>query len=324
MSAFQGFAFKNNLLEATADRQIFTNLGGSPLGDDITLLFNNKRNISSLTVNVSNIAINGYIRFTESETRAVFSNNTKIRLGNTIYYVRDSDGVSEFRLSTTEDLMTPALPFVGVYVRSDEVTLEHISNFSTIRRSTDVNAVQTETLTGFLNQSASILGNTSSTELLLSTENNLDFYKFKKAKAIVRNTNFLSNRLVKINGVVTISDIDNLNISGLTNQKPGLFIYNPSTSSGIRAFSSNDNPWLESQVAPFLETTTNQITIGVLRNATWNTGVTYDPRSFSISLKNSTMFETVVETAIVAKSNFTHKTEMLINGETYSLCLAVD
>jgi len=320
--AFQGFAVKNNLAESSNDRQIITNLGGSPLGDDITLFYNNKRNKSSMTVGLSNI-VGSYIRFDEDLTPAVFSNKTKLIVDDEVYYVRDSNGFNEFRLSTSEDLeQLVDLPPVGTYNRSDEVTLENISNFSKIRRSTDVNAVQTETLTGFLNQSQGILGSTTPTALLTAAEENLDFYRFRNTKAITRLTNFLSPTPSVINGYVRVQDVDNLNSTGLNDVKPGVFIYNPATGGGVRAFSSNDNPW--SQNESYLESSTNKINIGTLRSATWVTGTTYTARPFSITLKNSNIAPTVTETTIVSKNNFTHKVPVVINNETYYLCLQKD
>jgi hypothetical protein len=317
--AFQGFAVKSNLSESTSDRQIITNLGGSPLGDDITLLYNNKRNKSSITVTSDNIALDNYIRFNETDISAVFSNKTKLTINNQIFYVRDSNGLNEFRLSTNSNLSDIAAPLVGVYTRSDAITLENISNFSKIRRSTDVNAVQTETLTGFLNQSASILGSESPTDLLETMEANLDFYKFRSTKSITKVTNFLSSNPNIIRGYVRIQDIDNLNSAGLTNNTPGVFIYNPGTGAGVRAFSSSDNPW--SQNSPYLESSSNNINIGTLRSATWVEGTTYNARAFSLTLKNSSIAPTVTETTIVSKTNFTHKVPVIINNETYYLCL---
>jgi hypothetical protein len=322
MSAFQGFAIKNKLAESSNDRQIISNLAGNPLGDDITLFFNNKRNKSSITVELSNI-VGNYIRFDEGLTLATFSNKTKLTVNNDVYYVRDSNGINEFRLSTTEDLeQLVAVPPVGVYTRSDEITLENISNFSKIRRSSDVNAVQTETLTGFLNQSQSILGDTTPTELLEATEANLDFYRFRNTKAITKLNNFLSPNPTAINGYVRVQDVDNLNSTGLDNTKPGVFIYNPSTGGGIRAFSSNENPWSQSE--SYLESSTNKINIGTLRSATWVTGTTYTARSFGITLKNSSIAPTVTETTIISNNNFTHKVPVIINNETYYLCLQKD
>lgn len=317
--SFQGFAIKNNLGESTADRQIFTNLGGNPLGDDITLLYNNRRNKSSIFVGAENL-IGSYVRFDSNTTPAVFTNKTRITVNNTVYYVRDSNGINEFRLSTQSDLSTLVdFPPIGFYERSNEVTQENITNFSKIRRSTDLNEVQSETLLGFLNQSASILGSTSPTDLLETIEANLDFYKFRRTNAITKLSNFLSNNQTTVSGYIRVQDPDNLNTFGITNDRPGVFIYNPNTGSGIRAFSSNDNPW--SQNGSFLESSTNKINIGTLRNAVWVSGSTYNTKSFSLTLKNSSIAPTVTETNIVAKSNFTHKVPVTVNGELYYLCL---
>lgn len=317
--AFQGFAIKNNLSETTADRQIITNLGGSPLGDDIVLLYNNKRNKSSIFVGSENL-IGSFIRFDENVVQSVFSNKTRLTINNNIYYVRDSNGLNEFRLSTLpnlSDLVT--FPPIGFYERSDEVSQENITNFSKVRRSTDLNAVQSETLTGFLNQSASILGSSTPTNLLENLEANLDFYKFRRNGAITRINSFLSPNNTVIKGYVRVQDIDNLNAFGLNDDRPGIFIYNPTTGSGVRAFSSNDNPW--SQNSGYLESSSNNINVGTLKSAVWVSGSTYTARTFGITLKNSNIAPAVTETTIIAKNNFTHKVPITVNGDTYFLCL---
>lgn len=320
--AFQGFAIKNNLNESTADRQIITNLGGSPLGDDIALLYNNKRNKSTVLVGAENL-IGSYIRFNEDKP-AVFTNNTKITINEGVFYIRDSNGINEFRLSTLSDLSTLVeFPPVGLYERSDEVTFENIDNFSKIRRSTDVNSVQTATLTGFLNESASILGIETPKDLIESFEADLDFFKFRRTTAITQLKNFLSTNPTTISGYVRVQDPDNLNTFGISNDRPGVFIYNPDTGSGVRAFSSNDNPW--AQNGSFLESSTSNINIGTLRVADWTSGTSYSTSSFNITLKNSNIAPPVTPAqTIVAKSNFTHKVPVTINNELYYLCLKIE
>lgn len=323
--AYQGFAIKNNLLEATSDRQIFNNLGGSPLGDDITLFFNNKRNITNLYVDSGNIFGDTIIYDnTTAINPAVYSNKTKLTFNGQTLYVKESNGLNKFKLSTSEDLSTTvSLPLVGFYTRSDEITLENISNFSATRRSTDVNEVQTETLTGYLNQSQGILGSNTPIDLLLSLEGNLDFYKFRRNGAIIKKDSFLSTEKTTIKGYVKIQDVDNVNSFGLTNTSPGLFIYNPITQSGVRAFSSNENPW-DDLTAGYLTAETNKIEIGTLRSSNYSSATGYSARDLVLISKGATFMTSFVSTTIItsgAGKNFTHKTPITVNGETYYLCL---
>lgn len=325
--AYQGFAVKNNLLEASADRQIINNLGGTPLGDDITLLYNNKRNTSTLVVDPTNI--NGSIisfPITINISPAVFTNKTKVIFNNSeTFYVKESNGINEFKLSTLSDLSdTVENPQPGTYTRSDEITLENISNFSAIRRSTDLNAVQTETLTGYLNRSANVLGSSTSIDLLQSIESNLDFYKFKRSNAIIKIGNFLSDNITDIKGYVKIEDSSNVNSSALDDTGPGIFIYNPNTGTGRRAFSSNENPWIETtgQAINYLETFTNKIDVGTLRFSNFDSLTGYSElNNIVIISKNSILTTDVPESTIVSSVNFTHKVPITVNGETYFLCL---
>jgi hypothetical protein len=312
--SFQGFTKKNNLSEAFFDRTIFNNLAGAPEGSDIALLFNNKRNTSSLTITNANIVGNTVVIPGAS---AVFSNRTPIKINSssTQYYVKNSDGINTFQLSTSSDLSTTVDPLgAGTYIRSDEITLDNISNFSLKRRAATSGTVGDFSSGGTSAGSSSIIGTTTPKALLASLEANLAFYTFRKTNTLNKKSNFLGRKTLKTNGVTIIKDPDGLiQVQGITNSGPGLFIYNAETNSGIRAFSSNANPWLDPNNG-YLESTALQITMGKLTIS--------NASGIVLQAKNgATLSSDVSPAQSINAATFTHKVPVTINGETYYLCV---
>jgi hypothetical protein len=314
--SFQGFSIENNLLEAEADRTILNNLSGAPIGDDLSLLFNNNRNVSSLTITPNNI-VNDTIII--SDAQAIFSNKTAIQVGNETYYIKNSNGQNSFKLATLADLSdTVSNPPQGIYIRSDAVTFDNITNFSIIRRNTDVNRVDTDTqLDSSTSARRIFLQGATVRQSFESLERNLDSYNFKKSKSLKINSNFFSEKRIESSGVNVITDIDNINSEGLTDQSPGLFIYNVATNSGIRAFSSSDNPWsFDSELDPSnLIVDTSAISIKEL---------VFNTTELTLNSKSQlpTLIEAVSPQSI--QSNFTHTIPVTINNETYFLCLNLE
>jgi len=313
----QGFVNTNNLKESFSDATVFNNLAGSPEGSDITLLFNNKRNYSSIDVTGLNVAGNT-ISFTA--TLAVFSNHTPVSVNNTTYYVKNSNGINSFQLSTSSALTTTvSSPPIGTYIRSDEITQANITNFS-VKRRTAVNANTgasnvggTQNSKNSISSSSDLLAGGNPKDYLNNFESYLDAYKFRTSKSLIKTSNFLSQKTLKTNGVIIIADPDGVNLSTPTNSTPGLFIYNAATNSGIRAFSSNSNPWADF-VDGFLKTSAVKITAGKLTIST-STGIV-------IQSKNSAALISTVDSTRITTLNFTHKLPVSINGETYYLCLS--
>jgi hypothetical protein len=309
--AYQGFAIEENLSEAVNDRAILNNLGGSPIGDDISLLFNNTRNFSQLVVTVDNVQ-NGRIIF--NGAAAVFSNKNEVQVNSETYYIKDSNGIDRFALSTNENLSdTVAQPPVGTYTRSDEITADNVLNFSRIKRSTNVNAVEGDTggsQTG-VNLSNDFTSQPIKTQIE-TIESNVDRFNFKSSQSIAINKDFLSSRTLESTGATIIRDLDGANNVGLSNTSPGLFIYNPNTGSGIRAFSSSDNPW--SLSGSDLIVSTSDINIKTLNFKTTN---------IVLNSKNSAVLAADVSSTAVSTA-FTHKVPVTVNGETYFLCLTLE
>lgn len=318
--AYQGFAIKKSLEENLQDRNALNNLGGTPIADDIALFFNNKRNVSSVEVTSSNISGNSVII---PNAQSIFSNDTKLSINGLTYYVKNSNGVDQFQLSDNPNVAVTSLvtPPVGTYIRSDEITLQNITNFSKLRRSTDFNRAEEDTRLSYLNQNRTILGSDTGINVLKRVESNLDFYRYKTTKALVSNKTFVGKKLLKVDGTVFIKDPDNRNVEAgaLENSTyPGLFIRDPITGNNVRAFSTNEQPWeaIPNKISPqYLQTTSTQMTIGNLyfNNSTQSLGI-------DLTIKNNSNFLTTISPA-VGITAFTHTVPMTVNGETYYLCL---
>jgi hypothetical protein len=308
--AFQGFELSKNLSESVNDGQILNNLAGSPMGADITLLFNNKRNVSTITVTSANIQ-GSLISFVDRES--VYANKTKITVNGSVYYIKDSNFINQFRLSNNKELNdTVSNPPVGDYLRSDEVTFQNIINYG-----------QSRTFPGIdVDRFGPSGGNFQSTAdpktSIESIEKKLDFYDFRFQKSIKNNFDFFGRELILINGVVRIKDPDgknNLSINdSLDPRKPGLFIYNEAEGKGIRAFSSSENPWADKTT--FLECSSSNVTIGDLFFDVVTQGIRF-------TSKNSAVLANDVTSQIV-NPNFTHKIQVSINNEIYFLCLRLE
>lgn len=307
----QGFTIKNNLAEAFFDRTIFNNLAGSPQGSDISLLFNNMRNTSVLTVTNQHIVGNSVVI---PNAFAVYSNRTQIKVSTSTYYVKNSNGINTFQLSSSPDLVDTVTPVAGNYIRSDAITFENISNFSS-QRTPAAGGAEAGLENINISRETSIydIFDKNLKTLLTEAESNLVFYNFRTLKSLNKKSNFLGNKLLKANGTFIVKDPDGvIQSQGLVNTAPGLFIYNAETNSGIRAFSSTSNPWEES--VSYLETTALQITAGKLTIS--------NPSGLVIQKKGSgTLKENVSPAQPVNNTTFTHKVPVTINGELYYLCL---
>ena len=304
---FQGFTIANNLSESKLDEDIISNLAGTPVGNDIKLFFNNTKNVSTLVVTSAEIT-GSTITFNDQNLLSVFSNKTKISVLSSIYYVKNSNGLTTFQLSTNPNLSdTVVSPPTGLYVRSDEVTRENLSNYSAVRRAV-TNGTSDST------QSVSVLLNDLTPKgLLEQIETNIDAYRFRVSKTLSKTVNFLSSKSINSTGVVIIKDPDNVNSGGFNDSSPGLFIYDKISNSAIRAFSSNQNPW--EGLTSYIQTVSSDITIGRLIVDNTTGGILFE-------LKDSSIKSTVPSAVVL--TTFTHKLPITINGELYNICLRLN
>lgn len=298
----QGYRKDLNLVETVIDQDALDNLGGAGISQDLSIIQNNLRNIS--TVSYSSIS-NGFFDFGSSST-FVFTNDDVVTVSadvnvgsssltaGTQYYVCNSNAESRFKLSTTPS---------SVGLNTITVTSVSPTNFYFIRN----DAVHQSNLINFIKPDIqdtaefSYLGGASVNGAFDSSQSNNDVAKY------LINTKYKTNQDVtstlnefKYEGVVTVNDPVALNIdsAGLSNAKsPGVFI------GDTRAFSSDNNPW--TQVGTALSTLSSEVSVGELffSNDIYITGI-------GTELGSST-----------AVTTFTHKIPAVINGETYYLLL---
>jgi len=347
MSAFQGFDRKLNLLENTADRDVLNNLGVAPIADDIALFTNNLRNTSELLVTIDKRQGNT-ILFNPLAQRFIFTNGTKIKAfsGQTVigdFFVGDSNNLNQFQLYSDENLTQIAFPPAGVdvrYVRSDAILKEDILNLVKPRRPVverqsasqitiqDSSADVADGITGVatppniytsLRRVYSSFRNSviTITEYMNAIESNIDTFEQKRQKSIINNVDFLSEIKVTFNGNIIVTGQIGSNVDVPLNSGPGIFILDPTTDIGKRAFSDNENVWTAEPVLPAIATdlvgATREIVVG---NLVFNSGVRI--------IRKSGIPEIAQELTPVASNlanTFTHYVKVTVNGEEYSLCL---
>lgn len=323
-SQFLGFDRNKNLTESDSpdsDISIVNNLGGGSISDDLLRFYNNKRNISSLAVSASNISAN---TVTFSGKEFVYTNGTQITVNNSIYYVRDSDGVSSFKLSANSTLSDIVTPPVGIYYRSDEITLDNIKALSYERKRTVEDLSESRVVdfgdtivsyTSLITFIGSIYSGYPSTSGAYFTEidNNMDFFNLKRNTAIVKYKDFSTSYPLSFSGTIRVIDTSGLNNTTLSaNSNPGLFILNPQSGVYTRAFSSNENLWSENNAN--LVVSSASITVGTL-DFTGAQG---------LSLLTKANANLVINTALTANLDFTHSVDITIDGEAYALCLTYE
>lgn len=298
----QGFRKDLNLEETTNDTVAINNLAGAGIANDLRVIQNNLRNISTLSCDT---VTNGFFSFPNNEF--VFTDDdivgvsTNVAIGattltvDTEYFVCNSNGETQFKLSLTPSILgiNTIIPsnvsVTGIAVsfeRKDAVTQDNLINY--IRPQIQ----DTEEFTYLDNNNINpIFDATSSTN-----ETSRFFINSKYRADEDRNT----NKNLNYEGTISISDPVNLNVNstGLLNAKsPGVYI------GETRAFSSDNNPW--SEVGSALLTNSTEVSIAELNFAN------------NIAIEGITAFSA---TSVLA-TTFTHKLPVVINGETYYLLL---
>ncbi len=298
----QGFRKDLNLLENTNDTQTLNNLGGEGIANDLRILQNNLRNISTLAYNSLN---DGYFFFGSSNDFVftqddVVTVNTNVSVGSTVlrpgqrYYVCDSDGETRFKLSyfpfrvgVSTIVVTTATPSSFYFIRDDSVSQENLLNFIP----PDVKDVFNFSYLDYrynINQS------------VINLQSSIESAAFTITKKYKSNEDTTVNTDINVEGSVVIEDPAKLNTgsSGLEDPKsPGIFI------SGVRAFSNDSNPW--NRVGTALSTSSSSVNVGEL----------YFANNISITGVGT---ESATEVEV---TTFTHKLPVVINGETYYLLL---
>lgn len=331
-SVFLGFDIEKNLSEssgASLDIGSINNLAGAGVADDFIRFYNNLRNTSKLTVKSTDINGN-YVNL--ANTDFVYTNGTKVEVNGSTYYIKDSDNVGSFRVSTNPNLTNTVTPPVGDYLRSDAVSFENISALSKTRVRT-IDDIYGSKILNFdigtnITEEQKQLIYTSIIEMLRRTSSffpnnlngyfqsineNTDFYNLKKNKAIKKNENFFTTNSPNFGGAIVILDSGGLNNSTLSaNSNPGLFIVNPKSGVYARAFSSNENAW--TAIGANLVVSSNGITVGTLEFS--------GPNGIDISTKAGANLVQFIPSS--SSIDFTHYVDITIDGESYSLCMTYE
>lgn len=299
----QGFRKDLNLQENTNDTQTLSNLGGAGIANDLRIIQNNLRNISTLAYS----SLSDQYFFFGSSNDFVFTNddvvtvNTNVSVGTTVltpsneYYVCNSDGQTKFKLShfssrigVSTIVATTVSPSSFYFIRKNPVTQENLQNFVPPEIKDVLNFSSYLDTRYNVNQTVDLIQNSIETAEYLITKK----YKGNQDTSVTTDIN--------TEGTIVIEDPAKLNTgsSGLADPKsPGIFI------NGVRAFSNDNNPW--NKVGTALSTSSSSVNISEL-NFSDNISIS------GISTEAGTE---------VAITTFTHKLPVIINGETYYLLL---
>lgn len=297
----QGFRKDLNLEETTIGSVAINNLAGAGIANDLRIIRNNLRNISTLSCG---IVTNGFFSFPNNQF--VFTDDdivgvsTNVAIGattlttNTEYFVCNSNGETQFKLSSTPSILgiNTIIPsnvsVTGITInfeRKDAVTQDNIINY-----------IQPQ----YQDEDFSYLVNTNINDTFkrVSSQNETARFFITQKYRVDEDRNADEN--LNYEGTISIGDPVNLNVNstGLSNAKsPGVYI------GETRAFSSDNNPWSEFESALF----TNSIEASIAE-LNFADNITIE----GISATSATS---------VLATTFTHKLPVIINGETYYLLL---
>ena len=298
----QGFRKDLNLEETTNDSVAINNLAGAGIANDLRIIQNNLRNISTLSCDT---VTNGFFSFPNNEF--VFTNDdivgvsTNVTIGATTltfgaeYFICNSNGETQFKLSTTPStvgintIIPSNVSVTGItinFLRKDPVTQDNIINY-----------IQPEIQD---TENFSYLDGVSINDTFRNVSSQNETARFFITQKYRSDEDRTTSKDLNYEGTVSISDPVNLNVNsaGLSNAKsPGVYI------GETRAFSSDNNPWSEDTSALLTEST--EVSIGELNFA------------------DNIIIEGITATSAtsVLATTFTHKLPVIINGETYYLLL---
>ena len=310
----QGFRKDLNLEEVVNDTVAINNLAGAGIANDLRIIQNNLRNISTLSCNT---VTNGFFSFPNNEF--VFTNDDVVKVNptvviggitltdNTEYFICNSNGETQFKLSSKPStlgintIIPSNVSATGItinFLRKDEVNQGNVINF-----------IKPEIQDGGGRGGGGVdSGGGSNFDYLGGSVNNTfdsvsstnETSKFFIGQKYRKDEDRTTNKNLNYEGTISISDPVSLNVNstGLSNSKsPGVYI------GETRAFSSDNNPW--SEVSSALLTDSTEVSVAELNFA-----------------NNITIEGITVNTATsVLATTFTHKLPVIINGETYYLLL---
>ena len=316
-----GFAKSNNLIENEQDRLAIQNLFPSLSGisDDVALLANNLRNESLLEVKTteiiadSSVLANNVITIVNTPTEFaarsnVFSNGDKVDIyhldvkqNTSLLTVIKSNSIDKFSLSTNGttamDLTTlKNLGGVLTLKRSDAV---YLNNFTYVGIS-DIDYIDINDLANNAFFSFESVDDPATTLSLLLSDLDLTkrtrSVKYRSDGSLALDTKLESEGSFTASGEIdSVGDVPGLYITDATSPVDSI--------TAVRAFSNDNNPWIQN--GSDLETQASTVTIG---NLVFNQ---------KIEINGLTVTQEFGAIADV----FTHKLPIIIDGQTYFICL---
>jgi hypothetical protein len=310
----QGFRKDLNLEEVVNDTVAINNLAGAGIANDLRIIQNNLRNISTLSCNT---VTNGFFSFPNNEF--VFTNDDVVKVNptvviggitltnNTEYFICNSNGETQFKLSSKPStlgintIIPSNVSATGItinFLRKDEVNQGNVINFIKPEIQDGGGTAGGGVDSGGEARFDYLRGSVNDTfDNVTSTNESSEFFIGQKYR---KDEDRTTNKNLNYEGTISISDPVSLNenSTGLSNSKsPGVYI------GETRAFSSDNNPW--SEVSSALLTDSTEVSVAELNFA-----------------NNITIEGITANTATsVLATTFTHKLPVVINGETYYLLL---
>ena len=312
----QGFRKDLNLEEVDIETVAINNLAGAGIANDLRVIRNNLRNISTISCNT---VTNGFFSFPNNEF--VFTNDDVVKVdptvviggitltANTEYFICNSNGETQFKLSSKPStlgintIIPSNVSATGItinFLRKDEVNQGNIINFikPEIQDGGGGGAGGAGGAGGGdFNYLINGGGVNNTFDIVSSTNETSEFFIGQKYR---KDEDRTTNKNLNYEGTISISDPVSLNenSTGLSNSKsPGVYI------GETRAFSSDNNPW--SGIGSALLTDSTEVSVAELNFA-----------------NNITIEGITANTATsVLATTFTHKLPVVINGETYYLLL---
>ena len=307
----------------TENTSLNTQYSVTTASPDLTKIFFTK---SGLDYTNSSISLSGVSFKLKSQNIFVFTDGDVVNLSenvtissinlteNTNYYVVESDGISKFKLSTTLDGSAIVIPANATanpdnfqFKRKDDVHQQQVINYIP----PDVQDTENFSYPSDINSTID------------ETQGNIESAEYFTLKKYRSDQSITTPDSIKFEGSINLHDPDNYNQTGslVTNQgvtgapAPGIYI------GDTRAFSSDNNPWVESTdddggSTSKLTTESEEVSIGELtfldgNNSMVITGIENDVSTVS---------------GVVA-SSFTHKIPIQIqdgsgNKESYYLLVS--
>ena len=286
----KGFTKSGNLSQSDNNSKDFNALNNltNQAARDIQLFSNNNQNKS--VIESSKYTTSGNDVIITAEGYLPFSNGTTVTHNGSAYTVVDSDGKTKFRLQDSESAYF--VPTADI-TRTDKISNSNILNLSTQRLPTFTEESADEVTDVF-----NVYTISDNLNQISATSSSFDF---TKQNFLLSYENNAFERNIETTGYIEIVNPSNTSLED--SESPGIYIL--SQDSEKRAFTDRTNPWSEVSGNTYIETTADSATVEILK------------------LDNPNILGTAasITSSGGAISDFTHKMEVEVNGETYYLLL---